>query len=149
MEHLKEILRHLLQHGVHVNQMKCRFLQPSVTFLGHCIDAEGIHPTDDKLKAITQDSISKNVQELRLSLGSSIYYGKFIPNAATILAPLNNLLRKDADWKWSSKFQETFDLAKKTLVSSEVLVHYNPNLPIRLAGDASAYGVGAVITHAR
>ena len=81
------------------------------------------------------------------SSGSSIYYGKFIPNAATILAPLNNLLCKDADWKWSSKFQETFDLAKKTLVSSEVLVHYNPTLPICLAGDASAYGVGAVITH--
>ena len=93
-----------------MNQMKCRFLQPSVTFLGHCIDAEGIHPTDDKLKAITQAPIPKNVQELRSFLIN--YYGKFIPYAATILAPLNDLLRKDADWKWSSK---SFDLAKKTL----------------------------------
>ena len=147
VEHLKEVLRRLLQHGVHVNQTKCRFLQPSVTFLGHCIDAEGIHPTEDKLKAITQAPMPKNVQELLSFLGLINYYGKFIPNAATILAPLNDLLRKDADWKWSSKCQESFDLAKKTLVSSEVLVHYNPDLPIRLAGDASAYGVGAVIAH--
>lgn len=28
-----------------------------------------------------------------------------------------------------------------------VLVHYNPNLPLCLAADASAYGVGAVISH--
>ena len=28
-----------------------------------------------------------------------------------------------------------------------MLVHYNPNLPMRLAVDASAYGVGAVLSH--
>ena len=27
------------------------------------------------------------------------------------------------------------------------MVHYNPHLPIKLAGDASATGVGAVISH--
>ena len=27
------------------------------------------------------------------------------------------------------------------------MVHYNPELPLRLAGDASAYGIGAVISH--
>ena len=28
-----------------------------------------------------------------------------------------------------------------------MLVHYNSTLPVKLAGDASAYGVGAVISH--
>ena len=32
-------------------------------------------------------------------------------------------------------------------MSSSVLTHYNPVLPLQLAGDASAYGVGAVISH--
>ena len=46
-----------------------------------------------------------------------------------------------------TKSANSFDQAKSTLVSSDVLVHYNPDLPIRIAGDASAYGVGAVLAH--
>ena len=37
-----------------------------------------------------------------------------------------------------------FQEAKKKIASAIVLTHYNPGLPIKLAADASAYGVGAV-----
>ena len=147
LERLEEVLRRLLRHGIHVKKSKCRFLQPSVIFLGYRIDAEGIHPTQEKLKAIVEAPAPKNVQELRSFLGLINYYGKFIQNAATILAPLNDLLRKDAKWIWAEECQKSFELAKQTLVSSDVLMHYNPDLPIRMAGDASAYGIGAVIAH--
>ena len=36
---------------------------------------------------------------------------------------------------------------KEKLMSATVLAHYNPDLPVCLAGDASAYGVGSVISH--
>jgi len=147
LEHLEEVLQRLLRHGVHVKWAKCRFLQPSVDFLGHRVDAEGIHTTEDKLQAIVQAPAPKNIQELRSFLGLINYYGKFISNAATILNPLNNLLHKDVKWKWSKECQSSFELAKEKLISSKVLMHYTPSLPIRMAGDASAYGIGAVIAH--
>ena len=65
LEHLEEVLRRLLRHGVHVKKPKCRFLQSSVIFLGHRIDANGIHPTGEKLKAIVEAPVPKNIQELR------------------------------------------------------------------------------------
>ena len=37
--------------------------------------------------------------------------------------------------------------AKKELVSSKLLADYDPELPIKMAADASAYRVGAVISH--
>ena len=147
LENLEEVLRRLLKHGVHAKKSKCRFLQPSVVFLGHRIDADGIHPTEEKLRAIVQVPAPKNVQELRSFLDLISYYGKFIHNAATILSPLNSLLRKDVTWTWTKECQRSFNLAKETLVSSKVLTHYDPSLPIRMADDASAYGIGAVIAH--
>ena len=45
------------------------------------------------------------------------------------------------------KCAQAFADAKQALASSHVLVHYDPSLPITLTGDASAYSVGAVISH--
>ena len=89
----------------------------------------------------------RNVQELRSFLGLLNYYGKFMPNLATILHPLNTLLQHGRKWKWTPECAKAFQLAKDTLTTSQVLVHYNPALPMKMAADASAYGVGAVISH--
>ena len=42
---------------------------------------------------------------------------------------------------------QAFKEAKTALVSSKVLVHYDLSLPVTLAGDASTYGIGSVISH--
>ena len=47
----------------------------------------------------------------------------------------------------TSDCAQAFAAAKKVLNSSQVLAHYDPTLPITMPGDASAYGIGAVISH--
>ena len=57
--------------------------------------------------------------------------------------PLNELRKKD----WTAKCQEAFEKIKKTLMSELFLTHYNLDLEIIVANDASSYGVGACILH--
>ena len=147
LSNLTEVLRRLKEHGVRLKREKCQFLRDSVEYLGHLIDADGLHTTDSKLKAINEAPSPTNTQELRAFLGLLNYYGRFIPNRATLSQPLNTLLCKDHHWRWTERCERAFQQLKKTLVSSSFLTHYNPNLPLKLAGDASAYGVGAVISH--
>ena len=149
-EHLHSlgmVLQRLEKHGFRVKKDKCSFLQSSVEYLGHNIDSEGLHALPSKIEAITQAPTPRNVQEFRSFLGLLNYYGKFISNLATLLHPLNSLLQLNKQWIWTSKCDQAFQSAKEALASSSVLVHYNPTLPISLAGDASAYGIGAVISH--
>lgn len=86
------------------------------------------------------------MQELSL-LGLLNYYGKFIPNLATILHPLNSLLQADAKWVRTKERDKAFIAAKSQLTSGKVLTHYDSTLPLSLAADASAYRIGAVISH--
>ena len=50
----------------------------SVTYLGHRIDAEGIHPTREKVEAILNANTPGNVSDLRTFIGIVTYYCKFI-----------------------------------------------------------------------
>ena len=48
---------------------------------------------------------------------------------------------------WTDTCVGAFKEAKEALIFSQVLIHHDPSLPIRLAADASAYGIGAVLSH--
>ena len=122
-------------------------MQPSVECLGYLIDAEGLHTTPEKVAAIVNAPEPKNTTELRSFLGLVNYYGKFIKNLSSIAHPLNRLLCKEAKWEWSQECEKAFQELKYKLSSSEVLVHYDEKFPFKLDCDASAYGIGAVLSH--
>lgn len=144
---LETVLHRLSETGLRVKQSKCLFMVPTVSFLGHRIDADGLHPLQDKVEAIEAAPTPTNVTELKSYLGLLTYYGKFLPNLATRLAPLYKLLQHDVPWEWTSEQEKAFKESKKLLASSSLLVHYDTELPLTLACDASAYGIGAVLAH--
>ena len=117
-------------------------MEESLEYLGHKIDATGLHTTTRKMEAISQAPQPKNIQELRSYLGLLHYYGKFLPNLATLLHPLNNLLKTGCKWTWIPECTRAYKASKKLLVTAPVLAHYDPALPMKMAGDASAYGLG-------
>ena len=63
-----------------------------LSYLGHRINAKGFDPLPDKVQAILDAPNPQNVQELKSYLGLLSYYGKFLPNLSSVLAPLYRLL---------------------------------------------------------
>ena len=62
-------------------------------------------------------------------------------------APLNELLKKDKLWVWTTECQQVFEKIKKILTSDLFLTHYKPDLEIIVASNASSYGIGAWILY--
>ena len=108
---------------------------------------DSLHTLESKVTAVVDAPCPRDVQELRSFLGLVHYYGKFLQNLSTLLHPLKQLLKQGSKWHWSKECDKAFIKAKQCLVMAPVLAHYNPNMPIRFAADASAYGIGAVISH--
>ena len=63
------------------------------------------------------------------------------------MAPLRQLLQAGVKWRWTRECEETFRKVKQMMASETVLTHFNPELPMTVACDASAYGLGAVLSH--
>ena len=147
LENLAVVLDRLEKYGLRGRLSKFQFFQDSVEYLGHEINQEGIWPLEKEVAAIKQAPTPKTVEQLESFLGMINYYGKFIPNLSSIAAPLNQLRHKNRPWKWENQEETAFQQLKKALVSAKVLVHYDPTLPVKLDCDASATGIGAVLSH--
>ena len=79
---LEKVLQILKTAGLHQNCSKCLFLQPKIDYLGYIIDQNGIHPTEEKVRAIKEAPDPYNVTELCSFLGIINYYNKFLVGKA-------------------------------------------------------------------
>ena len=89
------------------------YMKTGVVYMGHKVDAEGIHPTNEKVEAIGNAPSPTCVNELMSYLGLLSYYGSFLPNLSTLLHSLHKLLRKEEKWEWSEECEQAFEKSKQ------------------------------------
>lgn len=147
LQTLKQVLERVRQFGFKCNREKCQFFQDQVHYLGYIISKNGKIPNEERVEAIKNFPIPKNVKDVESFLGKINYYGSFIPDMSTVCEPLNMLRRKETKFKWTEICNDAFDKLKLSLAEATMLVHYDPSVPLVLATDASDYGIGAVLLH--
>ena len=90
------------------------------------------------------DSLTK----LRGFIGLVNFYRRFIPNCASIVQPLTDLLKCKERKKAIVLDEEAviaFEKVKTVLADATLLAHHEPNAPLNLMVDASNFAVGGVL----
>ena len=146
-KNLNAVFQQLNDYGRQVNKNKYKFFEDRIEYCGHEIDRHGLHKTKSKIDAVLNCKQPANVTELKSFLGLVNYYYRFLPNLASTLQPLYELLKSGSPCKWTSHCNQSFEKVKENLVSDNVLAHYDLNLPLNLACDALQAGLGAVLSH--
>ena len=157
-EQLEVLFNRLRTAGLKVNLGKCEFGANNVNYLGYRLTPEGILPGLDKLKAVRDNKMPTNVQEIRQFMGLCNFFRAHVRNFSLIGAPLNKLTSKAADWKDGKLPEECVQACnslKQALLSEPIVDYPRKNRPYSLIVDAStgtadiAGGLGAILTQKR
>ena len=90
-------------------------------------------------------SAPENVSEVKSLLGMAQYVSRYVPEYATITAPLRALTKKETPWQWSDEQQDAFDKLKDSLTKSHVMSYFNPAQETKVIVDASPVGLGGIL----
>ena len=81
------------------------------------------------------------MMQLQAYLGMINYYSRFLPNLATILGPMYEILRKDKKYEWSKECQESFEKTKAMLVTNNILVPFDPKKTCHISSGCKSLRV--------
>ena len=105
---LQATLKRIQSAGITLNEGKCQFYQPCVTFLINVFDANRISPDPRKIAAIKEMIQPSSVMELRRFMVMVNQMCKFSPKVTRISKPLRELLNSKAEWIWTAIHSDAF-----------------------------------------
>jgi hypothetical protein len=115
---------------------KCSFYQKQIHYLGHIISKDGIAVDPEKIEAIREWSVPKNVTE---------DYQRFIEGLSKISHPITSLQRKGVNFQWTLDCEKSFQHLKQLLTSAPILRIADPNEDFIVCTDACNEGLGGVL----
>ena len=126
LERLEHVFQRFREANIKLKPSKCHFGCEKVTFLGHVVSAEGTQPDPQKISAVKDFPVPRNMKQIRsffILLGLCNYYRKFLRNFDKIAEPLNKLTRRITVFLWDDKCQQAFDQLKTSLTQAPILVY--------------------------
>ncbi|BHF73393.1 hypothetical protein SprV_0401647400 [Sparganum proliferum] len=126
-EHLALVFDSLDKFGVVINPSKCVLGAPSLEFLGHQVDSEGLRSLPSKVEAVRNFPPPTSKRQLRRFLGTANFYRRFLPNCADLMLPLTNMLfGPKGPLRLTGEALTAFERIKNSLADAILLMHPAP-----------------------
>src|SRR2546421_11887375 len=166
LDDIDEVFGKLRDARLMSKENKCEFCAPEIKFLGHIIGKDGRKVDSNKVEKVKNYSRPENISQLREFLELASYYRKFIKDFSKKVKSMTKLLEgtkreaKKGKWekeiqkgirdnefleKWGEEQGKSYELMKRVLTETPVLIHSNFEKDFILSTNASEYALGAVL----
>ena len=93
-EHLKIVLQELREHQLFAKFSKCDFFKDKIQYLGHVVTKKVIPVDPEKIKAIKDWQVPKDVTDVQSFMEIIGYYRRFIEGFSRIANTITSLQKK-------------------------------------------------------
>ena len=151
---LRQVFLRMRECGLKAKLSKCVFMALSMPFLGHTVSKDGIKPSHDKVKSITQWPVPTTPAQLHSFLGLCGYLRHYIPRYSDRVRPLQECLTvalrtlsksQPLGEYWTQECEASFKDLKAALSTEVVLPFFNPAASTAVWCDSSEYALGGVL----
>ena len=141
-ERVREVFSRCREHQITLSKKKIE-QGSSVPFAGFIVGVNGVEANPARLKAVEDFPTPTDVTSVRSFLGLANQLADFMPDLAQVTGPMRELLRKNVAFTWGSDQENSFKEAKRIILASAKLAHYDPKRETSLLSDASRlHGLG-------
>ncbi|MBW0480455.1 hypothetical protein O181_020170 [Austropuccinia psidii MF-1] len=125
---------------------KCDFAQQELLGLGHKVSGLSLAINKNKVAAVLQKPVPKNIKEMQYCLGFASYYRNHIKNFSHITSSLYKLSSKDVVFEITKERWDAYERIKYELTNVPVFILADFELPFKLYIDAAcSQGLGAAL----
>lgn len=143
--HLNEVVKRLSEAHLTVNPAKVKFVSKEISFLGHIVKKDSVLLDPARTKSIRDFKQPNNPKQVSRFIGMVTFFSRYIPDYATIAAPLNDLRRKRVKFKWTEECENSFAKLKECIINPPVLRMADFTKEFILMCDASQVGCGSCL----
>jgi len=144
-DRLQEVFLRLRTANLKLKPEKVKLFQREIAFLGHRVSGGGVSMDNTKVAAVLAWPEPRSAHEVKMFLGLSGYYRRFVKDYAKYAAPLQQLTKAKEKFRWADEQRRAFNHLKDCLVAAPVLAMSKDEGQYVLDVDASDGAAGAVL----
>lgn len=148
LSHAIEIVDRLNASNLRIKPSSIKIGYGEMRCLGHMVSGKGISLDPDKLSEVEQIPFPQTSKAMQSFLGVVGYLRDHVRHYAEITAPLEAVKFQKVIEQTNELFA-SFQLTKDAIAKAPILQFARPDLPFRIATDASNTGVGGVLYQPR
>ncbi|MBW0514562.1 hypothetical protein O181_054277 [Austropuccinia psidii MF-1] len=130
-ENFQRMMDTILQDEIMEGWMVCNFGQQELLALGHKVSGLSLEIHQNKVDAVLQKPVPRNLKEMQYFLGFASYYRNHIKHFAHITSSLCKLCSKDVVFEITKERRDAYEKSKHELTNAPVLILPDFELPLK------------------
>ncbi|MBW0509129.1 hypothetical protein O181_048844 [Austropuccinia psidii MF-1] len=146
IQYIDRVLSKCTPINLKISLERGNFGQQELLALGHKVSGLSLAIDQNKVAAVLQKPVPRNIKEMQSFLGFASYYRNHIKHFAHIASSLYKLCSKDVVFEITMESRDAYERIKYELTNAPVLILPDFELPVKLYIDeACSQGLGAAL----